>query len=27
MPFKLAEQFPRRLSAAEQAFLKPYLES
>ena len=27
VPFNLAEQFPRRLSAAEQAFLKPYLES
>ena len=27
VPFNLAEQFPRRLSAAEQAFLTPYLES
>jgi acyl-CoA thioester hydrolase len=27
VPFNLAEQFPRRLSVAEQAFLKPYLES
>ena len=27
VPFNLAERFPRRLSVAEQAFLKPYLES
>ena len=27
VPFNLAEQFPRRLTAAEKAFLEPYLES
>jgi acyl-CoA thioester hydrolase len=27
VPFNLAEQFPRRMTAAERAFLEPYLES
>jgi acyl-CoA thioester hydrolase len=27
VPYNLAEQFPRRLTAAERDFLKPYLES
>ena len=27
VPFNLAEQFPRRLTAAERDFLQPYLES